>query len=67
MIHLLLFENGGCQDDALAPLLDSSPQKQRAQVLFHRTWADSEFRRNLFVAAALHQQLEHFIVPAVLI
>jgi hypothetical protein len=62
MIHLLLFENGGCQNDALAPLPDSSSQKQRAQVLFHGSRADIQFCGDLFVAAAVHQQPQYLLI-----
>lgn len=63
-MHLLLFKDGGCQDDPLASLLDSGAQKQRAQVLLDGAWADAEFGCDLFVAAALDQQLQNLLVAA---
>jgi hypothetical protein len=35
MAHLLLFKDGGGQNDAFTSLLDSGAQEQRAQVLFN--------------------------------
>ena len=61
---MLLFEYGGGQDYALASLLDSCAQKQRAQVLFNGSRADAEFGRYFFVAAALNQQLQDLLVTA---
>jgi hypothetical protein len=62
MIHLLLFKYGGCQDYAFAPLPDSRAQKKRAQVLLHGARADAEFGCDLFIAAALYQQLKNLLV-----
>jgi hypothetical protein len=64
MIHLLLFKDGGGKDDALAPLLNARAQEKRAQVLLHGAWADAEFGGDLFIAAALHQQLQNLLVTA---
>jgi hypothetical protein len=64
MIHLLLFKYGGGQDDALAPLLDSRAQEQCAQVLLYGARADAQFRCDLFIAAALNQQLKNLLVAA---
>jgi hypothetical protein len=64
MAHLLLFEDSGGENYALAPLFDSGPEEQRAQVLFYGARADPEFRRNLLVAATLYQQFEDFVVAA---
>jgi len=62
MVHLLLFEHGGGEDDALAALLDAGAQKQSAEVLFDRARADVQFRGDFLVAATLYQQLEDFVV-----
>jgi hypothetical protein len=64
MIHLLLFKYGGSQDYAFASLLDSRPQKKRAQVLFHSARADAEFRSDFFITAALNQQAKNLLVAA---
>jgi hypothetical protein len=64
MIQLLLFKDCGGQDDPLTALLNSCPQKQGLQVLFHRARADVEFRCDLLIAAALHQELENFLISA---
>jgi hypothetical protein len=64
MIHLLLFKNGGCQDYAFAPLLDSCAQEKRAQVLLHCARADAQFGCDLFVAAALDKQSKNLLVAA---
>ena len=64
MSELLLFKNCGGQNDAFAPLLDSRTQKQRAQVLLHGAWADVEFRRDFFIAAALQQQFQNVLIAA---
>jgi hypothetical protein len=61
MIHLL-FKYGGSQDDAFASLLNSRAQKKGAQVLLHGAWANAEFRCDLFIAAALHQQSQNLLV-----
>ena len=63
-MHLLLFEYGGGQDDALASLLDSGAQEQGPEVLLDRARADSQFSGDLFVAAALHQQLQNILIAA---
>jgi hypothetical protein len=64
MIHVLLFKYGGGQDYAFASLLDSRAQEKRAQVLLNRSWADAEFRRDFFIAAALNQQMKNLLVAA---
>jgi hypothetical protein len=64
MIHLLLFKDGGGQDDAFAPLLDTGAQKQCAQVLLYGAGANVEFDCDLFIAASLHQQLKNLLVAA---
>jgi hypothetical protein len=64
MAQLLLFKYGGCQDYAFAPLLDSRAQKKRAQVLFNGAGTDAEFRSDLFIAAALNQQVKNLLVAA---
>jgi len=63
MVHLLLFEHGGGQNDTLAARLDASAQKERAQVLLHGPRADREFRGDLLVTAALDKELKHLLVP----
>jgi hypothetical protein len=45
-------------------MLDSGAQEQRAQVLFYCAGTDVEFRRNLLIAATLHQQLQYVMVAA---
>jgi hypothetical protein len=62
MIHLLLFKYGGGQDYAFASLLDTGAQKKRAQVLLYGSRADAEFGCDLFIAAALYQQLQNLLV-----
>jgi hypothetical protein len=61
---LLLFKDGGGQDDAFAALLDSCTQKQSAQVLLDGARADFEFGGDFFVAASGDQQLENLLVAA---
>jgi hypothetical protein len=61
---LLLFKYGGCQDDALAALLDSCSEEERAQVLFHSAGTDIEFCADFFIAAALHQQFQDLLIAA---
>jgi hypothetical protein len=63
MVHLLLFEHGGCQNDTLAARLDAGAQKERAQVLLHGSRADCEFGGNLLIAAALDKKVKHLLVP----
>jgi hypothetical protein len=64
MIHLLLFKYCSGQDDAFTSLLDSRAQKNRAQVLLHSAWADAEFGCDLFIAAALDEQLKNLLIAA---
>jgi hypothetical protein len=54
MIHLLLFKDGGGENNALAALFDSGAQKETAQVLLYGPGAYLEFFGNLLVTAALH-------------
>jgi hypothetical protein len=61
---LLLFKDGGGQDHAFAALFDSCAQKQCAQVLLDGAGADLQFRRDVFVAAPLDQQLQHLLIAA---
>jgi hypothetical protein len=52
------------KNDPFTSLLDSGAQEQRAQVLFNCAGADVEFRRNLLIAATLHQRLQYVMVAA---
>jgi hypothetical protein len=62
---LLLFENGSCQDHALAPLFNASSQKKkRAQVLLGGAGADVELIGDFLITAALHEQLQYLLVAA---
>src|SRR5689334_25387288 len=63
-MDVLLSKHGGCQNDALASLLDSRAQEKRAQVLLHCARTDVQFAGNFFVAATLDQQLQHFLIAA---
>jgi len=64
MVHLLPFKDCGGQDHALAACLDACSQEQGPQVLFHGAGADREFGGDFFVAAPLHQPIEHLLVTA---
>jgi hypothetical protein len=66
MIHLLLlkFKDGRSQNHPLAPLLDSGPQKKRAQVLLNGARADAQFGCDFFITAALDKQPENLLVAA---
>jgi hypothetical protein len=64
MIHLLLFKEGGGENDALAPLLDTGAKKKRAQVLLYSARTDVKFCGNIFIAATLHQKIEDLPVAA---
>jgi len=55
-------EYRGSQFHAFPPIPDSGPQEQGPQVLFYGAWADIELGRDLFVATALDQQLQHLLV-----
>src|SRR5947199_10801462 len=59
MVHLLLFKDGGGENDALTALLDARAKKKRAEMLLYSAWTDVEFCGNVFVAATLHQQVQH--------
>jgi hypothetical protein len=64
MVHLLLFKNGGGENDALAAVLDSSAQKEGTKVLLDGAGADIEFGGDFFVAAALYQKIEDLLIAA---
>jgi hypothetical protein len=64
MADVLLLKKCGGQPDPLAPAGNFRPQKQGAQVLFDGARADPEFAGDIFVAAALCQQIEHLPVAA---
>jgi hypothetical protein len=62
MIHLLLFKDGGRENDALAALLDTGAKKKCAEVLLYGARTYVEFCGNIFVAATLHQKVEDLLV-----
>src|SRR5579863_1778530 len=59
---LVLGKHGDGKLHPLASLTNSGPQKQRAQMLLNGARADVELPRDLFVAAALHQQVQHLLI-----
>src|SRR5260370_37321996 len=63
ILHLCFLECGGSQPHPLAPLPNSGAQKKRAQMLFHGARADAQLPGNFLVAATLHHQIEHLLIP----
>jgi hypothetical protein len=64
MIHSLLFEDCGCQDDPLAAFPYSGAQEQCAEVLLDRAGADFELDGDLLVTAPLDEEIEHLLIAA---
>jgi hypothetical protein len=62
MILLLLFKDGGGENDALTTLLNTGAKKKRAEMLLNGARTDVEFCGNIFVAAPLHQQVEDLLI-----
>jgi len=63
MILLLLFKDGGGENDALTTLLNTAgAKKKRAEMLLNGARTDVEFCGNIFVAAPLHQQVEDLLI-----
>jgi hypothetical protein len=61
-MDVLLCENCGGEDYALSSVLDSSAQKQSAQVLLDGAGADLEVGSDFLIAAAFDQQIEYLLI-----
>jgi hypothetical protein len=61
-LRFLIIENSNRQLYAFASFANPSAQKKGAKVLFYGTRTDIELTRNLFVTAALHEQIQHLLV-----
>src|SRR6478752_10618896 len=62
MFHLLLGKHRRRQLHPFSAVPDTRPQEKRPQVLLYRARADLQLRRDLFVAAALYQQLQDLFI-----
>jgi hypothetical protein len=62
MFHLLLGKHRGRQLHSFSAVPDARPQEKRPQVLLYGARADLQLRRDLFVAAALDQQLQDLLI-----
>jgi hypothetical protein len=59
---LLLCEHRGRQLDPFSAIANAGPQEQGPKMLLHGPRADVQLRRDLFVAAALNEQLQHLFI-----
>jgi hypothetical protein len=59
---LLFLKHRGSEFHAFSAIPDSGTQKKRAQMLFHGARTNIQLLRDLFVAAALHKQLQHLFI-----
>jgi hypothetical protein len=64
LFPLLSLEDGGRELHALAPILDSGSQEQRAKMLFHGPGADVQLLGDLLVAAAFDQKVQNLFVAS---
>src|SRR5678815_1629825 len=62
MFHLLLAKHRRRQLHPFSAVPDTCPQEKRPQVLLYRARADLQLCRDLFVAAALYQQLQDLFI-----
>jgi hypothetical protein len=59
---LLFLKHRGSEFHAFSAIPDSCTQKERAQMLFHGAGTDIQLLRNVFVATALHKQLQNLFI-----